>query len=155
MGLIQKINFRVNKRCLLFIAAFVWTFAGVMLLYKGYSFMDNIGNSLWIMLVPSIAGGLLFYILVFSRISLKHVTRILSLRDEKNSIFAFFSAKSYILMAIMISVGIALRITGMVSSGYLTVMYIVMGVPLLLSSFRFYYCGVYYNKANRGNAILP
>ncbi len=152
----KKQILRVNKRILLFIAAFVWTFAGGMLLFKGFSFMNNIRNDLWIKLLPSIAGGLLFYQVMFSKISRKHVSRILNLKEEKNSIFSFFSMKSYILMAVMISAGITLRKTGIVPASYLSIIYITMGIPLLLSAFRFYYTGIYYRKilCNKSSDML-
>jgi hypothetical protein len=51
------------------------------------------------------------------------------------------------MMAIMMSFGITLRMTGFVSPKYLSVFYIAMGTPLFLSAFRFYYFGLFYQKA--------
>jgi len=39
----------------------------------------------------------------------------------------------------MISMGIVLRKSEVVSPEYLSFMYVTMGIPLLMSSFRFYY----------------
>lgn len=43
--------------------------------------------------------------------------------------------------------GITLRKTGIVPLEYLSVFYIMMGIPLAMSVFRFYYNGIYYKKA--------
>jgi hypothetical protein len=149
MGNPKELNLKVNKRCLLFIAAAAWTFAGGMLLFKGFSFMNNISNNLWIKILSGIIGGLLFYFILFSKISRKHVSRIFSFKDEKNSVFSFFSVKSYFLMIVMISAGITLRKTGIVPPDYLSIVYITMGIPLLLSAFRFYYHAFYFNSRNK------
>jgi hypothetical protein len=61
------------------------------------------------------------------------------MQEDKPSVFAFFNLKSYMMMFSMIALGITLRKTGIVSAEYLAVMYITMGIPLLMSSFRFYH----------------
>ena len=136
------------KRYLLFIAAFVWTFAGSLLLYKGCSIFIHYHNLFWARLISSSIGGLLFYVLLFSKISFKHTFRIINLRNEKPCAFSFFNVKSYILMTLMISLGIWLRKSGLIAPEYLSVLYVTMGIPLFLSAFRFYYYGIYYNEAN-------
>ena len=92
--------------------------------------------------IPQIAG----YMLLFSKISLKHTKRILSLKSEKPCAFSFFNFKSYILMTVMISSGIFVRKSGILSPDYLSLIYITMGIPLFLSAFRFYYNGIFYPR---------
>jgi len=146
VDIIRKLKPRVYKRYLFFIAAFVWTFAGGMLLFKGISLFDNIKDFFWLKMSISITGGLLFYFLMFLKISGKHTKRILNLKEEYPWMFSFFGIKSYILMAIMITSGILLRKSGLVSQEHLSLFYILMGIPLLLSSIRFYYYGFFYYK---------
>ncbi len=130
---------RVSKRYLLLIAALVWTFAGSMLLFRGYA-MNNPIPVHWMMRFGScVVAGLLFYRLLFDRISSKHVLRIRNLAVEQPGVFSFFNGKSYIMMFSMITMGITLRKSGVVAPEYLSLMYITMGVPLLLSSVRFYF----------------
>ena len=134
------INFipRVSKRYLLLIAALVWTFAGSMLLFRGYA-MTNPFPVHWVMRFGlCIIAGLLFYRLMFDKISSKHVLRIRNLAIEQPGVFSFFNGRSYIMMFSMITLGITLRKSGIVAPEYLSLMYITMGVPLLLSSVRFY-----------------
>lgn len=132
----------------MFFAAWVWTFAGGMLLHKGYVFFYQSGNYIWLRLIISIISGILFYVFMFSKISLKHTHRIMNLDAEKPCLFSFFSLRSYILMSIMISIGIFLRKSGLIPVFYLSVLYVTMGIPLFTSAFRFYYFGFLFNKMN-------
>lgn len=130
---------RVSKHYLLLIAALVWTFAGGMLLFRGFTINIQLPVNWKIELFGCVVTGLLFFILLFNRISAKHVLRIKNLPNDRPVIFSFFNLKSYLMMFFMIFMGIMLRKTGVVSTEYLSLMYVTMGIPLLMSSFRFYY----------------
>lgn len=142
----QIIKPKTSRRFLLFMAAFVWTFAGSMLLIKGFNFISYIKNLPVLKIIISIAGGILFYLLMFSKISLKHTKRIMNMENERPCMFSFFNIKSYFLMATMITFGIMLRKFEIISPEYISVVYITMGIPLSLSSIRFYYYGIFYKK---------
>jgi hypothetical protein len=141
MDLLQALTPRLPRRYLLLIAAVVWTFAGSLLLFRGIlMFLEN-GRYLWVRLIISAIGGMLFYKLLFSGISRKHARRIMDIPRERPCLFSFFNIKSYILMSIMITAGIMLRKSGMMPHEYLSMVYVTMGIPLLASSFRFYHTG--------------
>ena len=125
-------------------AAFVWTFAGFMLLFRGISLSLDIKNSFWLKIAISMSAGGLFYMLIFSKISRGHVRRIINLKNDNPGLFSFFSVRSYILMIIMIASGILLRKSGIIMQEYLALFYITMGIPLMVSALRFYYHGIYY-----------
>ena len=143
---LSRLKPAVPKRVLLFIAAAIWTFAGCMLMFRGYKMTDTSNPWLWLILLLALSGGILFYLKLFSKISLKHTLRILGLKEDYPCVFSFFNFRSYILMAFMITMGITLRTTGWVPPVYLSFMYLMMSVPLLISSVRFYYTGFYYRK---------
>ena len=130
---------RVSKNYLLLIAALVWTFAGGMLLFRGFTFKIGVPENWTLKLIISAISGLLFYGLLFTRIAKKHVIRIQNMEITNPVIFSFFSFRSYLMMFLMITLGITLRLSGVVSPEFLALMYIIMGIPLLMSSFRFYY----------------
>lgn len=67
-----------------------------------------------------------------------HIKRLVEFRKERYCIFSFFSVRSYLLMFIMISMGILLRKSELIEVGHLAFLYMMMGVPLLLSAIRFY-----------------
>ena len=130
---------RVPRTYLLLIAALVWTFAGGMLLVRGYFSLLAYPHFFVYKIMGCVIGGLIFFKLLFFKISGKHVLRIQNLVIEKPCLFSFFNGRSYLMMTIMITSGITLRKTGAISPEYLSLVYITMGIPLLMSSFRFYY----------------
>lgn len=134
----------VNKRSLLFIAALIWTFAGSMLFYRGIGFLKESGTNIWLKAGISVVAGTVFYLGMFSKISGKHVKRILNMTQNKPCAFSFFNFRSYLIMIIMISLGIFSRKSGLVPVDYLAILYVTMGIPLFASSFRFYYYGIKY-----------
>lgn len=136
----------VPKRLLLFLAACVWTFAGTMLMFKGYKMLDTTSYLLWLKLVVVLAAGTVFYLKVFSGLSMKHTFRILNMKVAYPCVFSFFNFRSYLIMIFMISMGITLKTTGWIPFGTLSFLYLMMSVPLLLSSVRFFYTGIYFRK---------
>jgi hypothetical protein len=141
---IQQLTPRIGRRYLFIVAAMVWTFAGSMLLFRGVLlFMDD-NYLIWFRSGISIIGGILFYRLLFSNISRKHTSRIADMPLERPCLFSFFNFRSYILMTLMITAGITLRKSGILPPLYLSVIYVTMGIPLFISSFRFYYAFAVY-----------
>lgn len=140
-----------TKRKLLFIAAVVWTIAGTILFTRGIGMMNVNPDSFWLRFLISLLSGVLFYGVLFTRISKKHVNRILELPVERPTVFSFFDKKGYIMMIGMISLGIFLRTSGIVAPFYLSVLYVTMGVPLFISSLRFYYSGIYFSSVIKKN----
>jgi hypothetical protein len=130
---------RVSKHYLFLVAALVWTFAGGMLLIRGLVFNETLPSHRIVGLTAGVISGLLFFRLLFNRISAKHVLRIKNLPVSRPCLFSFFNLRSYLMMFSMITLGVILRKSGTISPDYLTLMYITMGIPLLMSSFRFYY----------------
>jgi len=144
MDLFENFNLIVTKRILLFEAALVWTFAGAMLLYRGIVMLETSGSFSWTKIIICLCSGLLFFWLVFSKISLKHIIRIKNLNGKNHLFHQFFSPKSYLMMLGMISLGVFLRKSYIIPASSLSLAYITMGIPLLLSSIRFYHSWYYY-----------
>ena len=147
MNLFKSLNLGVSKRILLFEAAIVWTFAGGMLLFRGSSMLESSSGFSWLKVISCLGGGVIFFILVFSKISRKHVNRIANLEGDRHWFYEFFNPRSYLMMLGMISMGIFLRKTAFVPLASLSLAYITMGIPLLFSSFRFYYSWFFYQSA--------
>jgi hypothetical protein len=75
----QTLTPRVPRNYLVFISALVWTFAGGMLLFRGYLFSADYPEHRTIKITGCLIGGIVFFILLFQKISLKHVNRIQNL----------------------------------------------------------------------------
>jgi hypothetical protein len=136
---LESLKPSVSKKNLLVVAGIVWSFAGGILLYKGISLLLNENTYLAIEFIIGISFGIVFYFLLFSRISFKHIHRIFRIEIQRPCFFSFFNVRSYILMILMISTGIGLRKMDIINHEVLYVFYITMGTPLLMSSLRFYY----------------
>jgi len=137
---------KVSAQTLLFIASYVWFFAGSMLLFRGISGIDYSFKYLeWILPVCGVA-GIIFYLKMFSRISHKHIERIKSMQGRRYPFYCFFNKRSYILMFSMITFGITLRKLHLFPFTYLALFYVVMGVPLFISSFRFIRAAIRFHK---------
>jgi hypothetical protein len=145
-SLFQRLKPGVNKQSLLFIAAFVWTVAGGILIFRSCLFLFQDPHLLSLELPIAIAGGIAFYLLLFSRISSKHIKRISTGKIEKPCAFSFFNVRSYILMSIMITTGITLRRLNLVNLHVLSTFMVAMGIPLLISAFRFFISGRKYHQ---------
>jgi len=126
----------VPKRHLLLVAAAVWLFAGGFLLYRGILMSPEITYP-GLKIPLAFVAGLIFFQILFLRISLKHITRIRSLEILRPCVFSFFNWKSYLIMAVMISSGILVRRSGLIGMQYISLFYITMATPLLLSAGRF------------------
>ncbi len=139
INFLEKIKPGVQKRTLLLIAGCTWTIAGVILIFRSLLWLIGANHHLTMEIGIGIVLGILFYILLFARISKKHITRITLIRIDNPCFFSFFNFRSYLLMAIMISGGITLRLSGLVNPEIIYTFFLCMGIPLLVSAWRFFY----------------
>jgi hypothetical protein len=136
----------VPKRYLLLAAGLAWTTAGLILGLRGMLWVIGHDSFVPIHFLIAVTLGLVFFQLVFAKVSLKHITRINALDIVRPSLFAFFDAKGYVMMALMISLGIFLRRSHIVASEILYNFYVFMGTPLVVSALRFYYAFIRYPR---------
>ena len=100
-----------------------WTTAGGILLIKGLTIVVSTPVNVIYIVGGSVVGGVLFFIFMFSHISRKHTERILHMKIERPCAFSFYNFRNYILMSVMISGGILLRLSGLLSQTVLCVIY--------------------------------
>ncbi|MCX6246530.1 MAG: hypothetical protein NTW10_02245 [Bacteroidetes bacterium] len=137
--LLEKIKPGVSRRSLLLIAGCAWTIAGGILISRSLIHLIGVNHHLVLEIGTGIVFGILFYILLFARISKKHITRITLIGIDNPCFFSFFNFRSYLLMAIMISGGITLRLSGLINPEIIYTFFLCMGIPLLISAWRFFY----------------
>ena len=136
--MLQKIKPQVNKKWLLLISGGIWSIVGILLnriAYKWYIALDNF--HLIVILVLGIVLALLITWFGFRKVVEKNIRRILSY-PEWVCIFAFQDWKSYILIAVMMSMGFYLRTASIVPKFVLAPGYVGIGTALFLSSFGYY-----------------
>ena len=133
---IAKIKPAVNTRVLLFLAGFMWLGVGAMLLFLSFSWLNAFrahGSMLFGGLGVIVA--LIVHHFGFLKIVDKNLGRILPMEGTK-CVFSFISWKSYIIVAVMVTMGAVLRHSP-IPKTYLSILYIGIGLALLLSSIRY------------------
>lgn len=128
--------FQVKKQNLLIIAALVWVAAGVNILHIGLEAYAE-GYVTTLNEVLSVAVGLVFWFGTFYKLTKKHTQRITNYEEQHQYFWHFFDLKSFIIMAIMMTGGIALRVSGIAPSVFIAVFYTGLGSALALAGILF------------------
>jgi hypothetical protein len=134
--LIYRLNPAVDRKYLVLLAGFVWMAVGIMLV----SFAVT-----WLAHYPG-KGKILFYLagfllampvhhFGFLKLADRNINRLMPL-EEKRCLFSFITWKSYLIIVIMVSMGIALRHSA-IPKQYLSVLYNGIGLGLFLSGIRY------------------
>src|SRR5512136_869572 len=118
MSLLERFKPAVRKRNLLMVAGCVWMLAGGILIYRALATLIPYHHFLSAEILVGILIGIVFYALLFARISRKHIYRITLIRINNPCFFSFFNFRSYLLMAIMITGGIIVRKLNIVDPEY-------------------------------------
>lgn len=132
----------VNKKGLLLILGTLWFVGGFVLVFRGLSGIFHLHQLSVFKLMITVLGSILFYVLVFHRVSSKYIRRINELPNEMNPFYVFMSVRSLWLMILMISVGVSLRVLTIIPFSELMYFYPVMGTVLLVSAIRFYWSAI-------------
>lgn len=131
----MKKRLLVQKNKLIMIAGIVWAIAGFNIVRIGLVAYQ--GNFTWWRGLISAAVYGAFQVLVFGKMVQKHTDRILKYEEERLNFFRFFDARSYMIMAFMMTLGIGLRVSGVVPNVYIAVFYTGLGASLLTAGVLF------------------
>jgi hypothetical protein len=130
-----KHRLTVHKQTLILIAGIVWAIAGFNIVRIGLIAYQ--GNFTWWRGLLSIAVFTVFQVFIFGKMVKKHTARILQYEDERQNFFRFFDTKSYLIMAFMMTLGIGLRVSGVVPTGFIAYFYTGLGASLLTAGVLF------------------
>lgn len=126
---------KVKKIHLLLIACLVWLAAGFNILrigflaYPAYISVPNLFLSVLVFLI--------FQYGIFGKLVKKHTKRILNYEEEYQFFLKFFDIKSFIIMAVMMTGGIYLRVSGLGPEHFIAVFYSGLGGALFLAGILF------------------
>lgn len=125
---------KVKKQYLLLIACLVWTIAGANIVRIGLeAYVKHV--TVW-NIVLSVVVFVLFQWFVFGKLVKKHTARIIGYEGKKWFI-KFFDLKAFMIMAVMMSGGIWLRVSGWAPDRFIAVFYSGLGVSLVLAGILF------------------
>lgn len=125
---------KVEKQYLLLLACLIWTIAGANIVRIGIEAYAEYLTLLNILLSAVVFAVFQFF--VFGKLVKKHTGRILAY-EERQWAIKFFDTKSFIIMAVMMSGGIWLRVSGMAPDRFIAVFYSGLGISLLLAGILF------------------
>ena len=138
---------KIKSEKLLIIASVVWLLAGINILRLGVMAIAET-ELVVLLLALGIAITFLLFHMMFTKLVGKQSNRIRAYGNEPTCAFAFFDVKGYVMMAIMMGGGIALREFGIIPEWIVAFMYTGIGSALALAGIGF---AVHYLK--RGESL--
>lgn len=126
---------KVRSKYLLLIAGAVWLLAGLSVTRLGVLAIMGGVNPWFYAGIPVVF--VLFGAMFFKLVE-KHSARIHSYGDERMHVLKFFDVKGYIIMAVMMGGGIALRSFGIVPSWFVAFFYTGLGLALASAGIGFF-----------------
>ena len=126
---------KVKRNTLLLLACLVWSAAGFNILRIGstaYPPYLSVLNLLLSALVFAV-----FQKFIFGKLVKKHTARISAYLEERQFFLKFFDGKAFTIMAVMMTGGIALRVSGLAPERFIAVFYTGLGASLLLAGSLF------------------
>jgi hypothetical protein len=138
MDLLYKLKPAAKKFWLQLLAGLMWSGVGLMLFFIARRWLTEVELPTEVLLL--IAGLLLaaaIYFWGFSKLASKNIHRIEAL-PQKPCLFAFQAWTSYPLVAVMIAMGIYLRVYSSFPHALLAITYIGLGGGLFGSSLHYY-----------------
>jgi len=132
------------KNQLMLIAGLVWCAAGAMVCLIGLPLEFRLAPSDLVLFPLAVAIFLAFYFLVFSRLVQKHTSRIRARTEDRLPFWHFFNASSWMVMAVMMGGGMALRLSHLMPDSMIAFFYSGLGLALFLCGVRF--LGVFARK---------
>jgi len=139
MNSLRKMKPAAKKPWLQLLAGLMWSGVGVMLFAISMRWLKEVTLSMDAVLI--VVGLLLasaIYFWGFSKLAGKNIRRIEALPNQKPCLFAFQAWTSYPLVAVMIAMGIYLRVYSSFPHSLLAITYIGIGGGLFGSSLHYY-----------------
>lgn len=125
----------VSKRGLLIMSGLLWSIAGFNVLRKGLAALAT-DHRWWVVLLAGCIG--IGFVMMFTGVVRKYTQRILALDGERFPIYRFMSAKGYMLIGLMMTLGITMGlIPGMPVTAF-AFFYTGLGTGLTYGAIRFF-----------------
>jgi len=134
---INRFNPAVDKKYLILLAGAMWCGVGVMLVGFAVSWLSHYsGREEVVFFVAGFIAAMPIHHFGFLKLADKNINRLMPL-TEKKCVFSFITWKSYLIILIMVSMGIALRHSS-IPKNYLSILYNGIGLGLFLSGLRYF-----------------
>ena len=129
---------QIPTKALILVASLVWLAAGASVISAGVTATKDpwtfyMALTFFIVLVA--------FLILFLMIARKQIRRICSYTDRLTSLLKFFDAQAYIIIAVMVFLGAAVRVSQMVPGAAIASFYCGLGTALIISAI--YYLTTY------------
>lgn len=133
---LTKFNPVVDKKILVLLAGLMWCGVGIMLMTFASGWLTRYdGQGKLVFYAAGYLAAIPIHFFGFLKIAEKNLSRLLPLTTKK-CVFSFMTWRSYIIVLIMVSMGIALRHSA-IPKQYLSILYNGIGLALFLSGTRY------------------
>jgi hypothetical protein len=133
---IEKLNPTVDKKVLVLLAGVMWCSVGIMLICFAITWLRRYNESgVFLFYMAGFLAAMPIHHFGFLKLADKNLNRLLP-DMEKRSVFTFMTWRSYFIVLIMVSLGIALRHSP-IPKQYLSILYNGIGLALFLSGLRY------------------
>jgi hypothetical protein len=133
---LSKFNPVVDKKILVLLAGLMWCGVGIMLISFAITWLTRYdGKGIVVLYIAGYLAAIPIHLFGFSKIAEKNLNRLLPLTTKK-CVFSFMTWRSYIIVLIMVSMGVALRHSP-IPKQYLSILYNGIGLALFLSGTRY------------------
>lgn len=133
---IKEFTPSADKRVLVLLAGLMWCGVGIMLVRYAMIWLAPMGiHGAAVYYAAGFLAAMPIHHFGFLKIADKNLNRLLPLK-EKKCLFSFMTWRSYLIVLVMVSMGIALRHSALPKS-YLSILYNGIGVALFLSGIRY------------------
>jgi hypothetical protein len=135
--ILKRFNPAVDKKILVLLAGLMWCGVGIMLISFAVGWLAIYeGSGRLVFYVCGFLAAMPIHHFGFLKIADKNLNRLLPV-TEKKCVFSFITWRSYFIVLIMVSMGIALRHSA-IPKQYLSVLYNGIGLALFLSGIRYF-----------------
>ncbi len=122
----------ITTNKLLIVAGLFWVIAGVSILQIGVKAYIVEPFALWIPLATAVIFSM-FYFMIFRKMVIRNEHRIISFNETKTGLLRFLDKKGYIIMIFMMTLGVSLRLSGIIPGWFFAFFYTGLGAALLLA----------------------
>jgi hypothetical protein len=134
---LRKFTPLADKRILVLLAGIMWCGVGIMLVHYAVLWLTPFEAGVQaVFYTAGFLAAMPIHHFGFLKIADKNLNRLLPL-TEKRCMFSFMTWKSYIIVLVMVSMGIALRHSSLPKQ-YLSILYNGIGLALFLSGIRYF-----------------
>jgi hypothetical protein len=134
---LRKFTPLADKRILVLLAGIMWCGVGIMLVHYAVLWLTPFKAGVQaVFYTAGFLAAMPIHHFGFLKIADKNLNRLLPL-TEKRCMFSFMTWKSYIIVLVMVSMGIALRHSSLPKQ-YLSILYNGIGLALFLSGIRYF-----------------